>query len=178
MLLPKPEILVPIATRVVAGAPLGQFAARLKLQDGSFKWWKILRDSCFDDCPGCIEVVVRKPVAHAGRVRPLDIRLTRDERGIQQLDRLANLDQTYPNGVENESVRKVAGVTYQRYLCRPNNNDAPHILRSYSSGNVAPVRGVLTAAEVLPQERAEPNLPLVMSQNPRPNFRTLLNDRS
>jgi hypothetical protein len=35
-------------------------------------------------------------------------------------------------------TRKVAGVTYQRYLCRPNNSDAAHTLKSYASGSATP----------------------------------------
>ena len=78
----KSAIVIPLATWDVKCALFGEFKARLKAQDGCFKWRKILRDSCFDHCPGGIEVVVRKPVAHPGRVRPLDIGLTCDELGV------------------------------------------------------------------------------------------------
>jgi hypothetical protein len=107
-LAPKPAIVVPIATWDVAVVLLGEFEARLNLQNGCFKWRKILRNSCFDHRPGRVEIVVRKPVAHTGRVRPLDIWLARDQLGIQQLHCLANLDEASPNGVENESVGEVA----------------------------------------------------------------------
>lgn len=87
---------------------LGEFEPRFKLKNSCFEWWQILRNSCFHNCSGCVEIVVRKPVAHSGRVRSPDVGLARDELGIQQLDGLANFDQTKPNGVENEAVGEIA----------------------------------------------------------------------
>jgi len=49
-LAPKPAIAVPIVTRQVAGALLGEIKARLKSKNGYFKWWKVLLGSCFDYC--------------------------------------------------------------------------------------------------------------------------------
>jgi hypothetical protein len=72
-------------------------------------------------------------------------------------------------------TRKVVGVTYQRYVCLPITMTRP-TLKSYASGNVAPVRRARTVAEVA-QARAESNLPSVMSKKTGPNLRTLLNDR-
>ncbi len=40
--------------------------------------------------------------------------------------------------VVRNGTRKVAGVTYQRYLCRPNNRDAAHTLKSFTSGDAQP----------------------------------------
>jgi hypothetical protein len=37
----------------------GEFEARLNLQNGCFKWRKILRNSRFDDCPKGVEIVER-----------------------------------------------------------------------------------------------------------------------
>jgi hypothetical protein len=87
---------------------LGKFEPCFKLENRCFEWWKILRNSCFHNCSGRVEVVVRKPVAHASRVRPPDVGLARDELRVQQLDGLANFDQTKPNGIENEAVGEVA----------------------------------------------------------------------
>lgn len=42
------------------------------------------------------------------------------------------------SSVVKNGTRKVAGVTYQRYLCRPSNSDAAHTLKSYTSGNATP----------------------------------------
>ena len=87
---------------------LGEFQPRSKLHDSRLQGWKVLLNRRFDDCSRRVEIVVSQPVPHTGRVRPLDIRFAREELGNQQLDGFANLDQSSPNGVEDESVEKIA----------------------------------------------------------------------
>ena len=104
----KPSTLVDLGFFIVTVALLGAFEPRFKLKNCCLERWQILRNGCFHDRSGCVEIMVRKPVAHSSRVRPPGVGLARDELGIQQLDGLANFDQTKPNGVENEAVREVA----------------------------------------------------------------------
>lgn len=97
-----------LAILIVACVLPGEFKPRFNLPDSGPQWWKVLLNCRFDDCSRCIEIVVRQPVSHTGRVRPLDVWLAREELGIQQRSGVANLDQSQPNGVENESVGKIA----------------------------------------------------------------------
>jgi hypothetical protein len=74
----------------------------------SFGRFEVGADGACDDAVFGVEVVMREPVTHSRYVGPRNRRLRLEQFGGQCLDRLADLDQTHSDGVEDETVGDVA----------------------------------------------------------------------
>ena len=55
-----------------------------------------------------VEIAVCQVVAHAGDVGPRDVRLFREQVRIDVLDRFADLDQSHPYRIEDETISQGA----------------------------------------------------------------------
>ena len=69
---------------------------------GNDQWRQVMFDGCGDDLVVGVEVAVSQVVSHACDVSPRDLRLDRQEHGIDALDRFADLDESDSNSVECE----------------------------------------------------------------------------
>jgi hypothetical protein len=68
--------------------------------DGAFEVWQVLVDGGLEDCVSGVEVPVGEVVAHACDLPPGDGWLRAQQVFRQCLDRLADLHQPDPDGVE------------------------------------------------------------------------------
>lgn len=73
---------------------------------GGDKFGKVAFDGRGHDAVGGVEVAMTELVAHAGHVPPRDVGLMIQHLRVDVLDRLADLDESYSYGVEDQPVRK------------------------------------------------------------------------
>jgi len=69
---------------------------------------RVLVDGRLDDPVGRVEVAMSKLIPHSGNVAPWDVGFRGEELRVDVLDRFADLDETDPNGVEDEAVVEAA----------------------------------------------------------------------
>ena len=81
--------------------------ALLKPQDGGLQWFEVVVDSTADVTVVRVEVPMGEAVAHPCDVAPGVTRFGVEQLGGDSLDRLSNLYEADPDGVEDQPVRQI-----------------------------------------------------------------------
>ena len=108
--------MVPIAEASASTDSLGEPS------HGRLELGKVAFDGCGHDCVRSVEVAMSEPVAHLAYPVPRNLGLICDQIYRQGFDRFTDLDQTYTDGVENESFAEftAAQVSLDRIDGREN----------------------------------------------------------
>ncbi len=83
---------------------------RVQGADGAFQVRRVFVDGGLQDRVSGVEVPVREMVAHAGDLPPRDGWLSSEQVVGQGLDGLADLQQSDPDGVEDQAIGQVAAL--------------------------------------------------------------------